>query len=1146
MQIVSQLGCVVLCALLTACGGRVGTNDGSPDGAGDGFAGDRLNITDVTDATRPDVAGDSTLPVDAVDANDDPAVNDDVNDATVSDDANDATVSDDANDAAMSDDADGGGSDASATDAGDVVSTDTGGCVSLGPETCNGLDDDCNGLVDDAIAPRSCYSGPAGTDGVAACHGGTQTCAGGTFGACTGEVTPATETCDGADNDCNGTADDGVAPQACYPGPVGTRGVGPCIAGTQACAGGVFGACVGAVIPATETCDGVDNDCNGTADDGIVPVSCYSGPAGTTGVGACRAGTRTCSGGTLGACIGEVVPTAEVCDGIDNECNGAVDNGIAPVSCYSGPAGTSGVGACHGGTRSCTGGALGACVGEVVPVTEACDGVDNNCNGSIDDGIAPVSCYPGPAGTLGVGLCRAGTQTCSGGAFGACTGAVIPTAEVCDARDNDCNGPVDDGIGPTSCYTGPPGTLGVGLCAAGSQACVGGVPGPCVGQVVPTAEICNGRDDNCDGRVDEGNPGGGVACGPALGGCVAITACIAGTVTCRGTFVAPAPIGATTNDGTQATPLSSITAAIANAVAIGGGADVCVCDPPTAGASTFTENVSMVEGTSVLGGYNCSAWSTRTIATYVTRIQDTDASGVDFNAGITSATALDGMSVAGMSSAASPMTAAITVTDSSPTLVDDTVAGGLVPTSIGLLVQRTASGTASPTVTRGSYTATATNGGTQIAIELNRTTATLTTVSASGAASAGGSLPATSVGLRCIDCGATTISAGNYSGGTASDLADGLWASGNVTGLTDNGGTFVGGNTTNGTSTGRAVYLDTCTGMPRFTAANMIGGFGNVGTRIGMDVTGASCNPTVTAGTITGCEVGPTCIAFQSTGAPATVTGATITGVAGTASVANYGVRCLSGGCTTFSGNTISAGTYAGVNAGSGIGVELDTSSPLFDSNNIRGPACRAPPPGRYYGALLHGSRSVFVNNVVRDNACPQTEDVVRFEKVSLGPALVNPIVVNNTIEYTACTGCGERHGLAIRGVPGSLGGPAGVFNNNIIRNTAAGGITYPVYEYDFDGDVISFLNNDLYDPTATALFWYHGTTPYTLVQVNALPGAGANIIGNPLLDATWHIPTTSPCHDRGTPTSAPNHDFDGQARPDPLGAFDIGADEFY
>lgn len=83
--------------------------------------------------------------------------------------------------------------------------------------------------------------------------------------------------------------------------------------------------------------------CPGTSE------ACYSGPAGTENVGVCRAGTRQCQNdGTWGACTGEVTPSAETCDGLDNDCDGVIDNGNlcpsdAPATCGH-------TGQCSGGT----------------------------------------------------------------------------------------------------------------------------------------------------------------------------------------------------------------------------------------------------------------------------------------------------------------------------------------------------------------------------------------------------------------------------------------------------------------------------------------------------------------------------------------------------------------------------------------------------------------------------------------------------------------------------------------------------------------------------------------------------------------------------------------------------------------------------
>jgi len=68
-------------------------------------------------------------------------------------------------------------------------------------------------------------------------------------------------------------------------------------------------------------------------------------------------------------------------------------------------------------------------------------GHDGMCSGD-----ASLSCYPGPAATKNVGLCKAGTQICSGGLWSKCAGAVLPAKEACDGQDNDCNGATDEGL----------------------------------------------------------------------------------------------------------------------------------------------------------------------------------------------------------------------------------------------------------------------------------------------------------------------------------------------------------------------------------------------------------------------------------------------------------------------------------------------------------------------------------------------------------------------------------------------------------------------------------------------------------------------------------------------------------------------------
>ena len=275
--------------------------------------------------------------------------------------------------------------------------------------------------------------------------------------------------------------------------------------------------------PMPEECNGLDDDLDGAPDEGLV------GPPAAVNVGVCADNRQVCQG-EAGWQEPDLADTPgyeadeTLCDGLDNDCDGVPDEALDM------PCGTD-EGVCELGVSRCLEGEYQDCANAIGPSAEVCDGLDNDCNGQPDDGVN-CNCTNGQVRMCGtdVGACRSGQQTCVNGQWQACEGNVAASVEVCNNIDDDCDGNADDGIAAEQS------TCGVGQCAAQGQIVCreGGFVDTCSpGRATP--EECDGRDNDCDGDSDEGNPGAGEACNTGIPGICAAgtTSCARGAVLCN-------------------------------------------------------------------------------------------------------------------------------------------------------------------------------------------------------------------------------------------------------------------------------------------------------------------------------------------------------------------------------------------------------------------------------------------------------------------------------------------------------------------------------------------------------------------------------------------------------------------------------------
>ncbi len=335
-------------------------------------------------------------------------------------------------------------------------------------EVCNGIDDDCNGMTDENLGDATCGTGD--------CVRSVAACANGTTQVCTPGM-PNAETCNNRDDNCNGTVDDGfntqtdvvncgtcdtvcVLTNAVPKCELGACGVERCVAGwsdlDRVAANGCEYPCVS--DGGMEICDGLDNDCDGTVDDGFdlindpsncgqcnlicsvtgTTVSTYACVARVCGIGSCVPGRGNCNQQYGDGCEVDLATEVTHC----GACGQACTTANATPACDGGMCG---IASCNTGFGNCNGQVGDGCEVNTQTALANCGVCGNVCNAA----NANNTCVNGTCGFT----CAANWWDADGLASNGCEYACIRTAggvEQCDNIDNDCDNRVDEDFDLTS------------------------------------------------------------------------------------------------------------------------------------------------------------------------------------------------------------------------------------------------------------------------------------------------------------------------------------------------------------------------------------------------------------------------------------------------------------------------------------------------------------------------------------------------------------------------------------------------------------------------------------------------------------------------------------------------------------------------
>jgi hypothetical protein len=824
---------------------------------------------------------------------------------------------------------------------------------------------------------------------------------------------------------------------------------------------------------------GTANDC--IAHNGPAPCGTWTCPA-----GACVLNCPNCTdldGDGYGVGTGCAGPD---CDDTDPTIRSSVDSRNCPAGVVAkGPI-------CRAGTQSCTAGVWSACIGQVVPSGEACNGQDDDCDGTADDNL-PVTMF-----TCGQGACKNTAPPCSMGMLGDCVPLTATAADdtSCDMVDNDCDGIVDQNCQTTidDCVhvspngddggdgtTGSPfRTIPMAIATAFSPTgmsravCVAGGP-TCqdrttytVGDTTPF-QMSDGVSvyGNYEAATWTRCPIDSSAPDPT----VTIELKQAGGVNFTGT------VNPTTLDGfVLARNISGGTPATIAAVTVNGAKQVRLANLVVndAAVASSTYGVNLVGGGEATithcllfgGAGTAESFGVHSIVSKPTIIENCSAIGATGRCSTDCSQPLT-LGIVGRTGTAGIGTSAAVLLNTSP--------GASVETS-------TLCGTQGRDVS-----------GVHIIGEAAGTVIRASSISASG----GGT---SSLGILAEDCNdATPWIVGNplIQGQQGTMRAAGIVARGRCKPVIDRN-TLIsgGGDTTTGQSVGISCESNTA------TQASLCAVLGNE----------------------------------------------TIQGSGTTRTAQSIGVACLDRSCVRVAENIVKGGS-AVTNA---FGVLLHNDGTMVEQNRIIG-GCGGQVA---VGLRADDSFARVQNNLISAGSCAGAVIPTSPANVGLqiwGANDQNEMDIDsNTIDgggnAATCTSTAVE--LGVGGGTTTLAAPKGIVRNNILSGgaclvavTTGGAIRTDFSETGASTDPRVLQNNDLYSPTtpATTLYLDEGTTKLTIDAVNSLPNTttGRNINAAPMFassssdyaTADLHLNTGSACKAAGTPTGAPLTDFQGSSR---------------